>query len=146
MSCNVDILNLRVEVLAAAFSAAPQLTLGATIDDLPVPYYLVSLTLSSSLLNFGTSELGVFVIIGQNERNISFSLSSQSPLYHVTLQNSLVGPPAVPIPTNKTTPKPFRQPILLPPRKPISLYTFGGTTAGNRLVAYLAAELVKKER
>lgn len=146
MSCSVDIFNLRVEVLAAAFTAAPALTLGATIDDLPVPYYLVSLTLSSSLLNFGTGELGVFVLLGTNEKNMSFSTAVRSPLYHVTLNNSLTGPPAVPIPTNKTTPKPFRQPILLPPRTPISLYTFGGTTAGNRLVAYLAAELVKKDR
>lgn len=116
----------------------------ATIDDLPVAYYLVSMTLASTILNFGTAELGVFVVIGQTAKTLNFSQTIQSPLYHVSLQNSVVGPPAVPIPTNKTTPKPFRQPMLLPPRTPISLYAFGDTQAGNRLISYLAIELVKK--
>lgn len=143
MGCAVDILNLRAQVDAANFVAPPTMALIDSIDDLPIDYYIVSMTLASTLLNFGTAEMGVFVVIGQEQDQLTFSRTIQSPLYHVTLQNSLVGPPAVPIPTNKTTPKPFRQPMLLPARTPISLYVFGDTTAGNKLISYLAIELVK---
>lgn len=143
MSCDVEFFNLSGTVAAAGFSSAyPRLQFVATIDDLPGDYWLTGMTLSSSLLNFGAPLLGVFVVIGTRQVEISVAVKLQSPLYHMTLNNSLTGPPVVPIPTNKTTPKAFRQPKRIGPRTPISLYACGDTTAGNAITALLALELV----
>jgi hypothetical protein len=144
MGCEVEIFNLRAEVLAAAFRAPPAMELIDTIDNIPKEYYLTGLVLTSTMLNFSTTkEMGVFFVIGQTQEVVTFSEAIRSPISHVTLQNSLTGPPIVPVPTTKTTPLPLPQPILIRPRVPLSLYVFGDTTASNRLLAYLSVQMVR---
>lgn len=144
MPCQVDIFNVSCDVLAAALSASPTMTLAASIQKWTAPYYLTGLCLNSTLLNFGTTPLGVFVIIGQKAITLSYSSALKSPVCHVTLQNSYTGPPSTPVPTNKSTPISFAQPFPINPDTTIGLYTFGDTTAGNRVNAYLSLQMVQR--
>lgn len=142
----IRLFNLSCDILAASFSVSPTLTRapgpGGVIPDFDGYYELTGLVLTSTLLNFSTTNpLGVFVIIGKQPLRLSYSNSLVCPVAHVTFNNSLTGPPVVPIPTNKSTPVPFAVPYPLLPKTPIALYTFGDTTAGNRAAAYLSLQL-----
>lgn len=132
-----EVYNLKADVAAAALAASPSLTRIAQVD-FPYPYLLEGVLFSSSLLNFGTTELGVFLITGQSQKVVQFSETTKAIVQHVTLNNSLTGPPVVPVPTNKATPISFRCPIRIGAKSPIGLYTFGDTTAGNRVLAYVS--------
>lgn len=143
MGCEVEIFNLRAEVVAADFVAPPEMRLVDSIDNLPKAYWLTGLVLTSTMLNFSTTdEMGVFFVVGQTNERLTFSEAVKSPISHVTFNNSLTGPPVVRIPTSKTTPLPFPQPMLIRPRVPLSLYVFGSTTANNQLLAYLSLQMV----
>ena len=134
-------------VAAAAFSAPPTLTAVAGANAVltnPVPMELMSVTLSSTLTNFGTANMGVFVLIGQNGNTLSFATSTPALIGAVTGSNSIVGPPAVPIPSYKVATTVFLQPILVPPNTKIQLFAFGDNTAGNALFA--VASLVMRQK
>lgn len=143
-----EFFSLTGTVLAAAFSPSPTLTLVPGADasiDFQVPYELLGITFTSSLLNYGTARLGAFVIIGQNLPTLAYSKTTSAPVGSVTLQNSLVGPPAVPIPTNKTIAVVFLQPKLITPGTKIALYTFGDNTAGNQADLFVALTMRQVE-
>lgn len=149
MSCYpTEFYCLTGTVLAAAFIASPTLTQVPGDDayfTAPHPYEVLGITLTSSMLNFGTAPLGVFVVFDQSGTKTTYSKSTACPLQHVTLQNSLTGPPAVPIPTNKTTPIIFSQPKEIASGAKIALFTFGDTTAGNRADIFCSLILRQKK-
>lgn len=143
MATNVEIYNIRADVLAADFVNSPQMGYTGQQLEFPHAYDLVGLSLVSTMLNFGTTEMGVFVVVGSDQEQLTFSKTTAALLGHVTLQNSLAGPPPVPIPTNKSTPLPLPFPKRIPPGKKVRLYAFGGNDAGNRLLAYLSIQVVE---
>lgn len=133
--------SLTGSVAAADFSPPPTLQLIAGDDALisfPAPYELMGITMTSTLTNFGTAIMGVFVVIGQDQKQISYARSTPAPIGAVTGTNSLIGPPAVPIPSDKTIATVFLQPKRIEPQTKISLYAFGDNTAGNALAAYIS--------
>src|SRR4051812_20127806 len=125
MACHpTEFFSLTSQLTAANFSAYPNLALmpGANaFQDWPVPYELIGITLSSSLTNFSASLMGVFVIIGANTPILVYDKSTASPLHAITGNNSLVGPPAVPIPSDKSQSKVFLNPPLIKQGTRISL-------------------------
>jgi hypothetical protein len=143
----IEVFNLSCDVAAADFSVAPVMTLAAKIPDFGDFFDLMGLTLTSSLLNFSTTNpVGVFVIIGKSNAKLTFSRSLICPMPHVTLQNSYAGPPVTPVPTTKTTPKSFSKPFPITPKMPISIYVYGDNTANNRATAFLALEMTRSAR
>ncbi len=142
MATNLEIYNLRASVLAAAFVSPPSMKFTGEELSFPHAYDLTGLSLSSTMLNYGTAEMGVFVVVGADKDTLTFSKTTGALLAHVSLQNSLPGPPAVPIPTNKSTPLPLPSPKRIPAGSKIRLYVFGDQTAGNQLLAYLSVQLV----
>lgn len=143
MATNVEIYNIRADVAAADFVNAPKMGYTGQELDFPHAYDLVGLSLVSTMLNYGTAEMGVFIVVSNDQDQLTFSKTTAALLGHVSLQNSLPGPPAVPIPTNKSTPLPLPFPKRIPPRSKIRLYAFGGNDAGNRLLAYLSVQVVQ---
>lgn len=133
-------------VAAAAFSAPPNLTPvagDAAFLTQGVPFELLGVTLSTTLTNFGTANMGVFVMVGVNQPLITLANTSPVVIGAITGQNSLAGPPAVPIPSDKVVTTVFLQPKRIEPNTRISLYAFGDTTAGNSLTA--VASLVMRQ-
>ncbi len=148
MGCQgVEIYNLFCDVQAPDLSVFPLMTVADTLEGLTTDYWLTEVLLTSSLLNYSSALLGVAVIIGQNEKQVSYSDSVISPVIHFSNNNSLVGPPVVPIPTNKSTPVPFPDPYPITPSTQISLFTFGTNDVGNlnRVSAFLSIQMVKRQ-
>ena len=148
MPCGpTEFFSLQGSVAAADFSVFPNLKLIATANasqDWQVPYELTGITLSTSLTNFSSSLMGVFVIIGANTSLLSYGKSTSSPLHAITGQNSLVGPPAVFIPSDKSQSKVYLNPPVIKPGTKIALYAFGDTTAGNSLTAFVSLDMQRK--
>lgn len=97
-----------------------------------VAYALMGVQLSSSITNLGTPLAGVFVVVGQDKPKLTVSNSIGSPICQYSAQNSIVGPPIVPIPTTKSGSAPFGSlGYPLPAGTPVSLYGFGDDTDGN---------------
>ncbi len=145
MSCHkTEIFSLSGAVAAAGFVAPPSLTLipdeNAT-QSWQVGYELLGISLTSSLTNFGTALMGLFVVVASNTKTISYGKSTQSILAHISGNNSIVGPPAVAIPSDKTVTRVFLQPIFIPGNTRISLYACGDTTAGNALSAFVSLDM-----
>jgi len=121
----------------------PSLRLISTLQ-IPQPYALVGLQLSSSLVIYGANFGGFFIVIGQTLAQLSVSQALNSPMSHITQPNSLTGPPAVAIPTSKVTSLSFGQfAYPLPAQTPISLYAFADATAGNDLFAVCSLQLAR---
>jgi hypothetical protein len=143
MACHpTEFFSLTGQVAAADFSAPPNLALVSGADafqDFQQAYEILGITLTSSLTNFGTAVMGIFVCVGPNTPTITYSKTTPAPVGAVTGTNSLVGPPAVPIPSDKTIVKVFLQPKRIGAGTRIALYAFGDTTAGN--FAYAAVSL-----
>lgn len=132
---------------AANFSPPPLLQLipgASAILTFQTPYELMGVTLSSTLTNFGTANMGVFVLVGVTTPKITFATSTPVAMGAVSGTNSIVGPPALPIPSDKVATTVLLQPILIKPGMPIALYAFGDTTAGNALLA--VASLVMRRK
>lgn len=142
MACHpTELFSLAGSVSAAAFSAPPNLQLinqATAFQKWDVPYEVLGVTLSSTLTNFGTAVMGAFVLVGPNTDTVTFATSTQALIQAVTGTNSLTGPPAVPIPSDKVASTVFLHPVRVPPGKRISIYAFGDTTAGNFLQAYVS--------
>ncbi len=139
--------NLQGTTLAAAFSAPPVLLKMAgenAFIDFPVPYELMGVTLSSSLTNFGTAEMGIFVIVGGNQERLTLGKSTRAIIQAITGTNSFTGPPATPIPSDKVATTVFLQPMLITPNMKIALYAYGDTTAGN--VASAVVTLILRQK
>lgn len=145
MPCHpTEFYSLTGAVVAANFSAPPNLLLipDATAQlSWPVDYELLGITMTSTLTNFGTAIMGVFLMINQNQPKITYATATPAPIAAVTGQNSLVGPPAVPIPSDKTIAKVFLQPPIIKAGQLIALYAFGDTTAGNSLAAFVSLDV-----
>lgn len=136
--------SLEGTVLAAAFSAPPVLQLIAgpnSFITFPVDYEILGVTLMSSLTNFGTAKMGVFVLFGTSTPTITYDTTTAALHGAITGQNSIVGPPAVPIPSDKSVPKVWLAPIRLPAGKRIAIYAYGDTTAGNLLTVNVALDM-----
>lgn len=142
-----ELYSLSGSVSAANFSAPPTLKLVAgntAFQKFDVTYEILGITLSSTLTNFGAAIMGVFVVVGPNQPTITFATSTPALIHAITGQNSITGPPALPVPSDKVASKVYLQPILVPPGKQISLYAFGDTTAGNFLQAFVSLDMRRK--
>ncbi len=133
-------------VAAAAFSAPPVLKQIAGANAFithPVAYELLGVTLSSTLTNFGVANMGVFVLIGANTPTITLANDTPVLIQALTGTNSITGPPALAVPSDKVATTVFLQPIQVPPNVRIALYAYGDTTAGNALS--VVASLVMRQ-
>ncbi len=142
-----ELYSLTGSVAAADLSPPPNLKLIAGVNatqNFQVAYELLGVTFTSSLTNFGTTEMGVFVLIGTNTPTTTYGKSTPAVIGAVTGQNSIVGPPALPIPSDKVVAQVFLQPVLIKANTPISLYAFGDNTAGNALNVF--ASLVMRQK
>lgn len=109
-----------------------------------VPYLLVGLVLSSSLVIFGSNKGGIVVVIGQRQPQITVSKSIKSPVHHITGPNSITGTPNIIVPTSKVTPVSFgAYGVIIPALTPVSLYAFADATAGNDLFAIASLQLLQ---
>ncbi len=123
-------------VAAANFSAPPNLAAiagDAAFITHPIAYELLGITLSSTLTNFGTANMGVFVLLGTNSPTLTLANDTPVLIQALTGTNSIIGPPAVPIPSDKVATTVFLQPFYIPPNVRLALYAYGDTTAGNAL-------------
>lgn len=147
MPCNpTEIYSLTAQIAAANFNAPPDLKQPGTDNsfiDFPVPYELLGITLVSTLTNFGTAIMGVFVLAKSNTPTITYSKSTPALIGHATGQNSIVGPPALAVPSDKSIAKVFLQPVRIPANSRISIYAFGDTTAGNAAAAFVMLDVRK---
>jgi hypothetical protein len=110
----------------------------------PTGYALIGVQLSTTLLNYGTNLAGILLIIGQTAPQLAVSNSLKQVTSHITQQNSLVGPPVVPIPTSKCTSDSFGLfAYPMPAGTPISLYAFADATAGNDLFAMASLKMAR---
>lgn len=106
-------------------------------------YALVGIQLTSSIVAFGPADAGLILVIGNEQRNLTISNSINSPISHITAPNSLVGPPALVIPTSKVTSLSFGSfAIPVPSGTPVALYGFMDATAGNDIFAICSLQLV----
>ncbi len=147
MPCNpTEIYSLTAQLAAADFNPPNVLELApgdnAAID-FPVPYELIGITLVSTLTNFGTAIMGVFVLIKTNTPQVTYSKSTPALIGHATGQNSIVGPPALAVPSDKSIAKVFLQPIRIPANSKISIFAFGDNTAGNAAAAFVMLDVRK---
>lgn len=145
MGCNPTALfALKGEVAAADFVASPRLKLVADDDAIQQwqeNYELLGVHMSSSLTNFGTADMGIFIILGANSDEISYGKSTPSLISHISGTNSIIGPPAVAIPSDKSLYRPFLQPIDVSHGTKIAAYAFGDTTAGNKLSFFVSFDM-----
>lgn len=145
MSC---VRPFEIKTLAARYQPTvavlyPQLKL-ITSRTFPVAYALIGVQLSSSLINYGTNLAGILVVIGQTAAVLAVSPDLKQVTSHITQQNSLVGPPIVPIPTSKCTSDSFGLfAYPMPAGTPISLYAFADATVGNDLFAIASLKLAR---
>ncbi len=147
MACNpTEIYSLTTQLAAADFNAPNVLKLAPgndAFEDFPVPYELLGITLVSTLTNFGTAIMGVFVLIKTNTPTVTYSKSTPALIGHATGQNSIVGPPALAVPSDKSIAKVFLQPVRIPANSRISLYAFGDNTVGNAAAAFVMLDVRK---
>ncbi len=148
MPCHpTEFFSLRGSVAAAGFVAGPGLTLIPSDDATqkwPVEYEILGISLTSSLTNFGAADMGLFVVLGPTQKNISYGKTTPALLAHITGNNSIVGPPAIAIPSDKTVTRVFLQPIIVPNGKQVSLFAFGDNTAGNALSAFVSLDMRRR--
>lgn len=106
-------------------------------------YALVGLELSSSMVVFG-GRGALMLVIGKQTDFLEISESLTAPVMHLTAQNSIVGPPALTVPTSKVTPLSFGAfGLEIPPNTPICLYASLDATADNEVFGACSLQLIE---
>jgi len=105
--------------------------------------YISSIQFSTSLVVYPSSPAdptdmaGMVITLGKQSDPLAIGDGLESVITHFTQPNSIVGPPAFPLPSSKVSTIPFDGcGFFLPAKSPISLYAFGPVqTSGNLLDA-----------
>lgn len=115
----------------------PQMVLLAKLA-FTLPYALVGLQFSSTILNYGAALAGLAVVIGRGTPNLGYSQKVNSPIMHVSTTNSLFSPLVVPIPASKTSAMTYGEyGVRVPLGTFLCLYGFADATAGMGYANYL---------
>lgn len=109
------------------------------------PVWIVALQFSTSLTVYPTDFGGLLITFGQTRTGqLAVGQGLQSVIAHVTAPNSLVGPPAIGVPSSKVSNITFGGcGYHLEQQKPISLYGFAAATTGNSLFSITSIQYRK---
>lgn len=112
------------------------------------PVWIVALQFSTSLTIYPSNVGGMLITFDQTQRsNISVGSGLKSVIAHITAPNSLVGPPAIGVPSSKVSNITFNNcGYFLDAGSPISLYAFANATAGNYLFAITSIQYRRVSR